>query len=257
MTTKNTINNFDWSKFWSKDVLVEAAQTTQIKSKSKWLLPQLLASWAEIPLEYESGVINCKHTLLASLENDTTKQAQHRVLVYLNRGELLDKQTQGDNPHYCTLVPLILSAYKRYRDVAYETWRGAKHLDLVVPHQLLEAMESGEQYKICCDLGSDAILAAREEGLMYKSGKASGTLRSATTTWQLTGVTHPQIKLLPKLAQTMLAQIWCAHPQFRNEYMILDPNNWDNMPPPLVSTELFTSTQPATTKPISDLPWDQ
>ena len=254
MTTKNTINNFDWSKFWSKDVLQSAAQTTQIKSKSKWLLPQLLASWAEIPLEWEAGVINCEHTLMSALEHDTTRQAQHRVLVYLNRGELLDKQTQGDNPNYCTLVPLIMSAYKRYNNIPYETWRTAKRLEFVVPHQLLEAMECGEQYKTCCDLGSDIIMQAREEGLTYKSGKSAGTLRSATTTWQLTGVTHPDIKQLPKLAQTMLAQIWCAHPQYRNSYMILDPTNWDAMPLPLVSTELFTGTQPVSTP---DLPWNK
>lgn len=255
MTTKNTVESFDWSKFYSKDVLQSAARATQIKLKSKWLLPQLLAEWAKMPLITTAGVIDCKDTLLQHLEHDATKQAQHRVLVYLNRGEVLEKQTHGDNPHYCTLVPLILSAYKRYHNMPYETWRTAKHLELIVPHLLLEAMQCGEAFSACQDLGSERLLEIRDGGLMYKSGKAEGQMRSVTTTWQLSGVEDPLVSQLPKLAQTMLTQIWCAHPTLRNNYMILDPNNWDVMPEPLIPQELFnTPTTP--TKPETCYPWD-
>ena len=253
MTTKNHINQFQWEKFYSKDVLLEAAKQTQIKQKSGWLLPQLLADWAQLPLETEGGVINCKQTLLKHLENDLTRQAQHRVLVYLNRGDILDKQTTEQNRNYSTLVPLIMSAHKKYNGVSYESWRGAKYLELVVPKLLLEAMQSGELYGECCGLGPDQLLQIRDEGLMVKSGAAEGQMRSPLTTWQLVGVTHPLVKQLPKLAQTMLTQIWCAHPQQRTEYMILDPQNWDLMPTPLISTELFMGQEP-TTEP--KYPWD-
>lgn len=62
----------------------------------------------------------------------------------------------------------------------------------------------------------------------------------------------------PKLVGTMLTQIWVAHPSLRTEYMVLDPNDWDWMPPPLVTTEVFKpETKPvATSNYVSDVPWD-
>jgi hypothetical protein len=37
----------------------------------------------------------------------------------------------------------------------------------------------------------------------------------------------------------MVLQTWAAHPSNRNDYAILDPNNWDNVPEPLVSKDIF------------------
>jgi hypothetical protein len=63
---------------------------------------------------------------------------------------------------------------------------------------------------------------------------------------------------IPKLVGTMLTQIWVAHPSLRTEYMILNPNNWDLMPPPLVSTDIFKQSpaEPKSTQSVNtDLPW--
>lgn len=49
----------------------------------------------------------------------------------------------------------------------------------------------------------------------------------------------------------MLTQVWVAHPSLRNEYMVLDPVNWDQMPEPLIPTELHKIITP------SKLPWDE
>jgi hypothetical protein len=46
---------------------------------------------------------------------------------------------------------------------------------------------------------------------------------------------------VPELAQTMIAQIWCAHPSNRTKYMVLDPKNWDAIPAPLISSDIFGS----------------
>ena len=64
---------------------------------------------------------------------------------------------------------------------------------------------------------------------------------------------------MPKLTQTMLTQCWLAHPKHRNPYMILDPQNWDQMPEPLTSSEIFL--KPTTKKVVvqdtaGDLPWN-
>jgi hypothetical protein len=60
----------------------------------------------------------------------------------------------------------------------------------------------------------------------------------------------------------MVLQTWAAHPQNRNEYMILDPNNWDNIPQPLVSKDIFLHKPPLVLEPrtqrvadSADLPW--
>jgi hypothetical protein len=52
----------------------------------------------------------------------------------------------------------------------------------------------------------------------------------------------------------MLTQCWLAHPQHRKPTMIVDPNNWDNQPSPLV-TEVFSKETKATKQVVSDLPW--
>jgi hypothetical protein len=77
----------------------------------------------------------------------------------------------------------------------------------------------------------------------------------------LYGVTHPEFRILPELAQVMLAQIWCAHPENRTKYMILDFKNWDQMPEPLITTEIFISPVAKTKVAkkddyVIDLPWN-
>lgn len=52
----------------------------------------------------------------------------------------------------------------------------------------------------------------------------------------------------------MLAQIWVAHPDNRTKYMVLDPLNWDRVPPALIQVEVL---EPRTSQVeyTSDLPW--
>jgi hypothetical protein len=80
---------------------------------------------------------------------------------------------------------------------------------------------------------------------MNKTGAKAGQLKPAETTWSLTGIRDTEIGHLPKLTQTMLTQIWLAHPAKRTQSMILHPTNWDLMPEPLISMELFESTNKA------------
>jgi hypothetical protein len=76
----------------------------------------------------------------------------------------------------------------------------------------------------------------------------------------LTGVQDTELGGLPKLTQTILTQCWLAHPESRTPYMILDLENWDNMPKPLVSNEIFKELpkqEPIKTKEKAELlPWD-
>jgi hypothetical protein len=92
------------------------------------------------------------------------------------------------------------------------------------------------------DLGTDRLLEIRELGLLAKSGRTEGQAKNPLSTWALTGIADTELGHLPKLAVTMLTQIWLAHPSIRNQYMVLDPLDWDRMPEPLVAQDIFKPT---------------
>jgi hypothetical protein len=56
----------------------------------------------------------------------------------------------------------------------------------------------------------------------------------------------------------MLSQIWVAHPENRTKYMVLDPLNWDRVPPPLIETDIFQKPVYEISVAVdtdNDLPW--
>jgi hypothetical protein len=88
-------------------------------------------------------------------------------------------------------------------------------------------------------------------GSIVKEGAKAGTFRDPRWAHKLYGLKSYPLALdtkfveLPDYAQAMVAQIWCAHPSNRTEHMILDPNNWDNMPPALLSSDVIPSPKKA------------
>jgi hypothetical protein len=98
---------------------------------------------------------------------------------------------------------------------------------------------------------------------MTRSGKSAGQLKNAESTWSLNGISDTELGHLPKLTQSIMTQIWLAHPSHRSNLMILDPTNWDHMPEPLIATNIFNTvvtkssaleeTPKETTKTL--LPW--
>jgi hypothetical protein len=151
---------------------------------------------------------------------------------------------------------------KRMQNIPYETFRGLVNLEYVLEPRLLEALDlSVDDLLLCNSLGSHRLLQLRDQGLMQRTGVKAGQLKKAESTWSLTGMAGTEIAHLPKLTQTMLTQIWLAHPSLRTPYMILDPNNWDNLPNPLLTPDIFKAPEPEITKkqkqePVVDkLPW--
>jgi hypothetical protein len=109
-------------------------------------------------------------------------------------------------------------------------------------------------------LGSEELLELRERGLTIKSGPQAGTVSLPTSLWCLKGMQGTVLATAPKLVTTMLAQIWVAHPTLRTEYMVLDPNAWDTMPPPLIDLQIWKTTlahtSPKKIREQANLPWD-
>jgi hypothetical protein len=169
------------------------------------------------------------------------------------RSSYIKTQYKGDGRNYCSLVPLILYAFKLLHSIPYSKW-DISTLHWAVNDSLYQAM-------VCevPEVTKEELLEIREQGLVFKTGQKAGTTRSAVSTFRLTGINSTKIGGLPELAQTMLTQIWCAHPTNRTKFMVLDPRNWDQLPTPLVSEQLFTpilQDKPLFNTASNDLPWN-
>ena len=87
-------------------------------------------------------------------------------------------------------------------------------------------------------------------------------MKPAKSTWSLTGIQDTELGSLPKITQTILTQCWLAHPESRTPYMMLDLQNWDSMPQPLVTNDIFKAVpkpepiKKQTKETAELLPWD-
>jgi hypothetical protein len=132
--------------------------------------------------------------------------------------------------------------------VPYEAWRPCGGIHQLVDRNLADAMLAQVP-----ELTRDELLELRTLGLTAQTGAKAGQTKSPTSTWRLTGTKTTHIGHLPTLAQTILTQIWLAHPTTRTEYMILSLDNWDKVPEPLETLEIFQ--KPVSTPQKDALPW--
>jgi len=200
-----------------------------------WLLPQLVAQFGSWTLVKTDGVIDVLATLKCNCEHNSANTAYWK-LTRIPRTCLMPKQIA--QAEYAVLTPLILAGFKRMQGVNYEQWRGLPKLEYMVEPRLLEAVTVD-----CPDLGSERLLEIRTQGLTTRSGKSAGQLKAAETTWSLNGISDTELGHLPKLTQSIMTQIWLAHPSHRSNLMILDPQNWDNLPEPLIVNNVFKTPE--------------
>jgi len=174
-------------------------------------------------------------------------------IMYDNKSHYLEKQYMGPGKNFCALVPLVMYAFKLVKGIPYRHWYRKEIIGIVNP-KLAMAMLWDE--KLDPKPSVEAIIHAREEGLKVKTGPKAGTVRNPVSTVKLYG--NSCISHLPEYVQTMYAQIWCAHPENRTKYMILDPSNWDTMPDALISSEVVETKPKATGlnfNKSTELPW--
>lgn len=233
------------------------AKEHNLKLYESWLLPQLVAYFGQMRLRVDglpfssTELIDPKQFWLDNIKDNNRHIGMWRIATKLSRSHLI--ATQLKSPQYSALVPLILSGFKKYRGILYSQW-AREGLEYLMGTDLYESATAELP-----DISREELLSIRDQGLTYKSGKQAGLGRKPTSTWSLTGIQNTPLGGLPKLTQTMLTQIWVAHPTIRNDLMILDPNNWDLMPQPLLHTEVLVDIPKFKAKPlfnkIDDLPW--
>jgi hypothetical protein len=233
------------------------AESMNLSHLHTWLLPQLVAWYGNWTLVYQDDVIDCVATVKHNCPDP--KSRAFYMLSRIKRSLLVAQQTK--NPDYATFTPLIMMGQKRMKGLDYESWKCSSGLQYILEPRLFSAIVlAPEDLEICASLGSDRLREIQVQGLTTKSGKTAGSQKPAKSTWSLTGIQDTEIGHLPKLTQTIITQCWLAHPELRTPYMILDLENWDNMPKPLVSNEIFKQEpeqKPIRTKEVAEvLPWD-
>jgi hypothetical protein len=210
----------------------ELAVAHNLTRYQAWLpaqLLQLFSTWPIVTVEGRASMVATVHEACTDARN----RGAWTLANLVKRSLLIKNQVKPEGAEYGTIVPLVLAAFKKYHNIPYETWRG-EDLTTVVEKNLWQAMQCRVP-----QLTTDEILRIRDLGLLTRSGPRMGQAKSVTGTWRLTGIADTELGQLPTLAQAMCTQIWLCHPTVRNHYMILDPHNWDLVPEPLQTIEIF------------------
>jgi hypothetical protein len=256
--TKQDIKVYPFEEFAeaSLEELEAVAEQHKIQQYNSWMMPQLLARFGEFKIVETEGQIDAAKTIMHNIKSDPKLRGMYLAATKLPRSKLIKRQNSAEGSHYGALIPLVMAGIKKYQNIPYSRWN-REGIKYVADKNLAAAMLVEE----VPELTTQRILEIREEGLTTKSGKNPGEVKNPLATWSLTGIGDTELGHLPKLAVTMITQIWLAHPSLRNQYMILDPVNWDSMPKPLMPTSVLPPKEPKVTPPQviipnHDLPWD-
>lgn len=213
---------------------------------ASWFLPQLVSHFGTWRLHRDGK------TTVAENCHSSWSRAIYRI-SRVKRSMLV--RTQTKLPQYGQLTPLLLLGFKRYQGYNYEQFREIEGLEWLLEPDLYQQIILDQPVNI----PTSRLLEIRAQGLTNKSGQNQGQIKPAESTWTLTGIKDTELGAYPKLVQTMVAQIWLAHPKHRTSDMILDPNDWDSMPQPLVDVDVgLTAASAKVTKSIASeqMPWD-
>lgn len=231
--------------FDDKDFLSSALAA--LGSNADWIIPQAqrFINRDFSLLHNITGLIDPQLTINAFAVNHPDKLNWYKGLFsWLNisprSGVTYTKQV--GNPNHSALVPLILAAFKIHREVGYSEWDW-KHpyMKVFVDQDILDACT---KYPYIIPT-KEEILSAREYSLQIKSGKRVGENKNPTSQYSVTSRAFGSLSEyndLPRLRKIMLCQLWVAHPLLRTDLMILDVNNKDEIPLPLVE-ESFNTTK--------------
>ena len=204
-----------------------------------------------VPRLDQPAKLDAKATFLKIREKDDNLfQYLKYVSRLTSRGKLYAASGSLAAP-YCALVPLFMMPYKKFRDIPYESWHTEDQVVTALGNKL--GLEYQKYHHL--QFTDEQVAEMRERALMSPS---KGKL--APSAWPNHSVTYYDLKLpSTSLFRHMLCQTWMANVQHRNEYMILDLNDWDKMPEAM--DELIEENSP--TIPMAkkieeyteDLPW--
>ena len=272
---RETLGDFDASKIQlppdmlqqckaeAKAAAVEAwSLKNAIAQKLTWLPHQLLAyfgTWKAV--QDDTGKFSAPLTWDANtrLREDYFALGSG-LLATSARGNFFKDAPKGSQQYKSPinpLVPIILAGFKKFQGIKYGAWNPIG-LEMLLDPELSKLVGVTVP-----EIAHSDLLALRNTAITDKTGPRQGIPNNPATCTKLNHLGDTAIGHLPKLAKYMVLQTWAAHPSNRNEYMILDPNNWDVIPEPLVTRDIFVheTSKPAVAKSApwttshSDMPW--
>jgi hypothetical protein len=249
-------------KHTAKASVVEAwCVKNSISQKLTWLPYQLLAyfgTWTAV--RDELGKYSAPLTWDANTRARGDYYALGSALLATSARTNFFKDAPKGNQQYKSvinpLVPIILAGFKKYQNIKYSEWNSLG-LEMLLDPELAKLVGVTVP-----EIAHSELIALRNTAITDKVGARAGIPNNPATCTKLNHLGDTAIGHLPKLAKYMVLQTWAAHPSNHNEYMILDPNNWDRIPEPLVSKDIFLHKTPqAATKATpsfgyNELPWD-
>lgn len=209
----------------------------QIAIHSTWVLPQALAYLGRLKAIKNGDKFDAVLTVKEHLKDHSSPDWFKGLIMYLKsnpRGTVLGKKyaaTNGLMLPYGALVPLFLAGFKKYQNIPYSSWDNFKS---VTDSDLYDAMTCTVP-KIKAD-----ILELRQQACTVQGGATAGDVLNPVKATMVRPTIDTEFNELPRLAKVMLLQLWLAHPTYRHEYMVLNPSNWDEMPKPLIDSELLS-----------------
>lgn len=246
----------------AKAAVCEAwAAKNMISQKLSWLPHQLLAyfgTWTAA--QDESGMYSAPLTWDANTRQRGDYYALGSALLATSARTNFFKAAPKGSQQYKSIinpmVPIILAGFKKFQGIKYSDW------SLVGLETLLDAELAKLVGVTVPEIPLSDLLALRNTALTDREGARANIPNNPATCTKLNYLADTAIGHLPKLAKYMVLQTWACHPSNRSEYMILDPNDWDAIPEPLISKDIFL---PQTLKPVivksaqfadnTDLPW--
>ena len=229
-----------------------------ISQKLTWLPQQMMAYFGGWEAVRVDGVYSPTLTARRNTQERNDLFALGALLLAkAKRGDIFKGAPKGNQQYKSSinpLVPIVLAGFKRYQNIPYEAWNKSE-LKAIVDDEIAQL--------IGCKMPSlrvEEILGLRKAALTPASGPRAGKCNNPATTAALYHLQETPLGRLPKLAKHMVLQTWAAHPENRDKYAILDLDNWDKVPEPLVEgVDLFTPQElPARQRVVetsTDMPW--
>jgi hypothetical protein len=209
-----------------------------ISQKLNWLPHQLLAyfgTWTAV--RDESGKYSAPLTWDANTRARGDYHALGSALLATSTRTNFFKAAPRGNQQYKSvinpLVPIILAGFKKFQGINYSEWNPVG-LEMLLDAELAKLVGV-----VVPELSVSELIALRNTAVTDKEGARANIPNNPATCTKLNHLGDTALGHLPKLAKYMVLQTWAAHPSNRNDYAILDPNNWDNIPEPLVSKDIF------------------
>jgi hypothetical protein len=256
---KRDIYNIDWAE------TNMPLDPSMMKANSSWILPQLSALFASLPLaRNEAGQLSVSLSLkriareidAVTFSNGmpVSKEAINSMLKFVLRGNRSDilSGTQLANPRYSAAVPFVLSAFKESRNINYSSWDPT---DPFLKYFLEDEWANALTYEDVPKFEKEDLLDFRAKARTFRTGPKSGTMRSINATTNIARIGVPEFDSLPKYWKLALCQTWVFHPTNRHHLAITNPYNIDTEAEPLVSGEIF-SDKPVRTPVDWDRMWD-